>query len=135
MALIEWNPSLSVGVSPMDQEHQKLIKIINDLHDAMLKGKSKEVMHPVLKGLVDYTRTHFDHEEKLMSDHQYGNLLTQKKMHQAFVEKLRKILEDYEAGKLSLGMEIMSFLKDWLSGHILGEDKKYGPFFNSRGVN
>ena len=27
-----------------------------------------------------------------------------------------------------------SFNKDWLDKHILGTDKKYGPFLNSKGV-
>jgi hemerythrin len=28
----------------------------------------------------------------------------------------------------------MEFLKEWLSGHILGVDKKYEPFFQAKGL-
>jgi len=28
----------------------------------------------------------------------------------------------------------MVFLKDWLFQHILGSDKKYGPYLNERGI-
>jgi hypothetical protein len=31
-------------------------------------------------------------------------------------------------------IEVMEFLKDWLGKHILGSDKKYGPFLNAQGV-
>jgi hemerythrin len=28
----------------------------------------------------------------------------------------------------------MEFLREWLKTHIAGSDKKYGPYFNSKGL-
>jgi len=33
-----------------------------------------------------------------------------------------------------MSVEVMEFLKDWLEKHILGTDRKYGPFLNDKGV-
>jgi len=37
--------------------------------------------------------------------------------------------------KLGITLEVMNFLKDWLSHHILSVDKKYAPFLNEKGIH
>jgi len=64
MALISWNDNLSVHVGEIDRQHQQLIKMINDLDDAMKQGKGKEVLGKIVKGLSDYTAYHFSTEER-----------------------------------------------------------------------
>ena len=54
MALFEWKNDLSVGIAEIDRQHKVLIDLINQLHDAMLTRKTKEVMSGNLKGLLDY---------------------------------------------------------------------------------
>jgi hemerythrin len=44
MALIQWNDSLSVNVVEIDKQHQKLVRMINELNDAMRQGKGKEAL-------------------------------------------------------------------------------------------
>ena len=41
----------------------------------------------------------------------------------------------FKAGKTTLSIQTGSFLKDWLSNHILTTDKSYGPHLASRGVH
>lgn len=43
--------------------------------------------------------------------------------------------EQFTRGDLFLSNKTVLFLKDWLNGHILGSDKKYGPFLSAKGVN
>jgi hemerythrin len=59
MALITWNDSLSVKVAEIDEQHKKLIAMINELNDAMRLGKGKDVLGKIVNGLVTYTTTHF----------------------------------------------------------------------------
>ena len=40
----------------------------------------------------------------------------------------------FEANTVGLSMEVMTFLSNWLQGHIKGEDKKYTPCFNANGL-
>ena len=60
--LIVWSNSYSVKVNQMDQEHQWLIYIINNLYAAMRAGRSNEAIGNILDELVTYTKTHFSHE-------------------------------------------------------------------------
>ena len=56
MSLIKWNDSFSVNVVKVDQEHKKLIAMVNDLTDAMKAGKGKDVLGKILddrKKMID----------------------------------------------------------------------------------
>jgi hemerythrin-like metal-binding protein len=131
--LINWSNSYSVGVSQMDKEHQRLIDIINNLYAAMRAGRSKDVIGTILDELVDYTRTHFAHEEKLMREANYTGFDGQKQAHEALIAQVAEVQKKYRAGT-ALGQEVMNFLKDWLVNHIQGSDKKYGPVMNKKGI-
>ncbi len=63
MAFIAWTDELSVDIGEIDEQHKKLINMINDLSYAMSKGKGRDVIEAILVGLRDYTVEHFAHEE------------------------------------------------------------------------
>lgn len=134
MALFEWNPKLSVGVTKFDEQHKELIRLINDLHEAMLKGHAKEALSDVLKRLANYTVVHFKDEENLMQQHGYSRLSNQIEAHSKLIAQLKDIEKKHTEG-MPITMEVMNFLKDWLSKHIIGEDKTYGSFFNEKGIH
>lgn len=134
MALLTWNDSYSVKVKQLDEQHKKLIDLINQLYDAMKVGKGSEVIGPVLKSLITYTQTHFSTEEQLMKLHGYPDYDTHKNEHNQLVAQVSEIKKGMDAGKMPLTQNIMNFLRDWLIKHIQGDDKKYGPFLNNKGV-
>jgi hemerythrin len=134
MALIKWSDNLSVHVAEMDRQHQKLIDLINELHDAMSKGKGKEIVGKTIDGLVNYTKTHFTNEEKLFGQFNYPESNSQKNMHKKFIDKVVDFKQQLDSGKVGLSISIIDFLSDWLKNHIQLEDKKYGSFLNSKGV-
>ena len=131
--LINWSRSYSVGVTQMDNEHKRLIDIINNLYAAMIAGRSREAVGSILDELIDYTKTHFAHEEKLMQEAGYSGYDEQKRSHVALVSQVVEIQQKYRNGT-ALGQEVMNFLKDWLINHIQGLDKKYGPVMNRKGI-
>jgi hemerythrin len=134
MAIIQWNDSLSVNVVEIDKQHQKLIGMINDLHDAMLQGKGKDILGKTVNGLISYTGSHFKTEERYFDQFGYPEANNHKKEHSDFITKVSEFKNGFEKGKLGLTIEIMNFLSDWLRNHINGIDKKYGPFFNAKGL-
>lgn len=134
MAFFVWNDRYSVGVTELDSQHKQLIKILNELFEAMTSGKTKEVLGKVLNELITYTKTHFSSEERYLQSYGYPSLTEHKKEHEAFVAKVSAFQKDFSAGKLSLSVEMSSFLKNWLVQHISGVDKKYGSFLNSKGL-
>ncbi len=63
MALITWNNGLDLGVEEIDNQHRKLVAMINDLNDAMRQGRGNDVLAKILGGLINYAATHFNTEE------------------------------------------------------------------------
>jgi len=134
MALITWSDTLSVKVKQFDDQHKKLVDMVNQLFDAMKTGKGSQVMGDILKQLIAYTQTHFAAEERLLKQYAYPDFEAHKKEHNALVMQVLDLQKQFQEGKPVLTQNIMTFLRDWLSRHIQGDDKKYGIFLNGKGV-
>jgi hemerythrin-like metal-binding protein len=134
MALITWSNMLSTGISEQDTQHKKLIDLINQLNDAMQAGQGAAVLGNVLNELVNYTVFHFSYEEKLMGQHKYEDTPAHKAEHLKFVQTVGDFKKKFDSGKAVISVEIMNFLRDWLTSHIMKTDKKLGQSLNKLGV-
>lgn len=135
MSLFIWNqPLYSVEIKEFDEHHKKMIETINNLHDSMLQGTSKEIMGEVLKDLKKYTIYHFDAEEKKMVKYGYPEYEKHKSEHNIFKNKIKELLTKHKEEHKSITIETFRFLKDWLVNHIQKSDKRYIPYFQQFGI-
>lgn len=135
MALMEWSPAFSVKVKKFDDQHKKLVDLINQLHDAMKAGQGNAMLGVVLQSLIAYTATHFKEEEQVMQTNGYPDLARHKGEHEKLVAQVLDLQKKFQTGGNVLTLTVLSFLKDWLITHIQGEDKKYGVFLNAKGIS
>jgi hemerythrin len=134
MDIISWSDDLSVGIKQFDDEHKQLINLINKLNNALKIGGSPKTMEDILNNLVDYTIVHFKHEEENMVKFLYPEYPGHKKAHDDLTAQVIDFRDRYKSGKISFSLELMTFLRDWLTNHIMGTDKKYKDFFISKGL-
>ncbi len=134
MSLIKWDTNYSVKIKIIDNQHQNLVALINQLYDGVSQGKGSESAGKTLDELINYTRTHFAYEEQLFRIHGYPEYLAHKAEHDALTEKVLDFQSQFRAGKATLALPLLSFLKDWLTNHIQGTDKRYSNFLNTKGV-
>ena len=134
MPKVEWSNELSVNVAVFDNEHKKLVDILNKLYDAMSQGQGQQAMATVLVELADYTKTHFAHEENAMEKYGYPGLTEQKKAHELFVNKLNETQTQYNSGSVTISVNMFNFLFSWIENHIKKMDSGYSEFFNKLGV-
>jgi hemerythrin len=135
MALVTWNSSYSVGVKAIDGQHNVLFGILNELHDAMMKGQASTVTGPLLKKLVKYTQEHFSAEEAMLSTARYPALNEHKAKHVDLIKQVKEYVAQHDRGEITVNLHLMNFLRDWLSTHIQKVDKEYGPWMNKNGVS
>jgi len=135
MSIIEWSDELSVGIASIDKQHQILIELINSLNTAMAEGEANLRIADILASLTSYTRLHFAYEEKLFEKHGYAETKEHKRQHGELIEQINALKERFESDQSgSIGLEIMQFLKNWLTNHIMKTDKHYSAFLLSKGV-
>jgi hemerythrin len=132
---LPWIDAYSVGIGVIDMQHKNLVTIINDLHQAMVSGHGKEELGTILSSLVTYTQVHFKTEETFMESHHYPEAGAHKTQHQQLTRTVLDLQRRFQKNEVGLTVDVMDFLKNWLSKHILGTDKRYSPFLNSKGVH
>lgn len=132
MAFVSWKEEYSVGVPQLDAQHRRLVDIMNSMHEAMLMGGKPEALQAVLDDLVAYTRHHFSYEEQLMEKAGYPGLEEHKRKHRAMVAQVEGFHTEITSGKATVSLKLMSFLKDWLTRHIMETDQRYSDCLGGR---
>jgi len=135
MAALTWKDEYSVKIAEVDAQHKKLIGLIGELDQAMAKRQGKEVVGSVLDKLISYTVTHFTYEENLMRANNFPGYQEHKDKHEKMTAKVLDLQRQQQQGKLTISLEVMDFLKNWLQKHILGTDMQYSAFLNDQGVH
>ncbi len=133
--LITWSDALSVNDPEIDNQHQQLIGMINDLHEAMREGKTQSIMGNLFNRLIEYTAKHFSYEEKRMKDCGYPNLVEHKARHADLVKQVIALQGKFNSGSQHINMKVMNFLKEWITNHIQKGDKKYAPYLQDNSTS
>ena len=135
MPLIEWSDELSVGIDSIDEQHKKLVNMINALNDAMLTGSSNELLGKIFTGLAAYTQKHFAYEENMFAEYGYADSVKHKRQHSELIAQVVELKQNFiENPQAIITTDLMQFLKRWLTNHIMKTDKEYTEFLLSKGV-
>lgn len=132
--MFEWRNEFSVQIGSVDAQHRMLFGLADELYAAMAAGRSKPALAHILDRLVQYTKVHFAHEERLMRLHGYPDFAAHKAQHDALTSRVMQFQTDFDQGKIAMSVGLLKFLKDWLEHHIKGSDQKYSPFLRSKAV-
>ncbi len=129
-----WSEGMSVKVASIDEEHKRLVAMINTLHAEMREKRGLSAQRKTIDEMVDYASTHFAHEEKYMNKFQFPGTAQHLEAHAAFTKKALELKQRADAAGFILTAEILDFLKNWLQRHILGMDRQYISCFLENGV-
>ena len=132
MAFLDWSSELSVDFEEIDNDHKRLVEMLNFLSDAVTHAKEDAAIGQLLDDLLGYTMWHFRHEERLMQLHGYPGFLEHKMEHGELAEQATDLQERFQNGDRDVAGEALPFLKSWRAGHILGTDKKLGAFLSAK---
>ena len=122
--MYEMKPEYFTGIDLIDQEHTRLFELAQETHDLLydsfLVDKSDKIVE-----LINYTRTHFAHEEEYQKSIQYPYITQHAAQHRQFEDRLAEFdLSGSEDEQDEIAQDLLDFLTDWLINHIQRVDKK-----------
>lgn len=125
--LLAWRNEFNLGIDSVDEQHQRLLDLINGLWDATVRGLPAAQLLSHVAELERYTVYHFTDEEGAMRAAGYPRLDAHCKAHQGFVQRIsdekKRVLTE---GNITL--DLVRFLQEWLLNHIAVQDKHYASY-------
>jgi hemerythrin len=130
MANIEWSPDLSVGIDRIDEQHLKLIQMLQGLEDAIQQRKDADAIEDTIVDLFNYAKVHFATEEELLHKHKYPEEKLHVLEHSKFITKAFEFRENFDSRKPGVNLELVNFLSGWILSHIQITDQRYMRHLN-----
>jgi hemerythrin len=127
MPIMEWDDSLDVGVSAMNNEHKQILDAMNRIFDAAQAGRAGDEINLLVDRLGAVCVRHFKDEEQYMASIDYAGLRNHKLIHEDLLERYGKYAAQIKAAGGRPDHGFFHFLRHWLQSHIKGIDVKYSP--------
>jgi hemerythrin len=125
MALIEWRKEFETGIAEVDHEHQELVELINDLHGQLQGEADKDTVSRFLGEVFARISAHFALEETVMRKHKYDEYEAHKTEHEALLDQIRDIMDDFEAGTYTDAEEALAgAVRSWFVNHFKTKDAR-----------
>jgi hemerythrin len=134
MRELKWNPSYSVNIKKIDDQHQIIIGILNRISQCFEPNSSPDNLVNLVDELTNYAQIHFSYEEQLLEKYKYHGLEDQIAEHRMYERKVEDIRVRLAASEDKAKPELIAFVADWWMGHIQGLDQDYSRYMNNCGV-
>lgn len=128
MAYFDWVEELAIDHGPIDNEHRKLVSLVNDMHAAAQHPNNHAIVGERMAELVFYTQDHLLNEEEVMATLGFPGLEEHKQSHIVFLARLHAMQTDFHQGDKTSASELLVLLKNWLSVHIRDADSELRDF-------
>jgi hemerythrin-like metal-binding protein len=135
MELMTWQKEYELGIEEIDNQHKKIVEIINRLFPMSLELTDEEVLKVILTELTDYADYHFATEEKYFKLFNYPEAAGHIEVHNKYRNKIEEFKKEFAAAKTEeVFFNLNNFLKDWWIQHINHLDREYVPLFKEQGL-
>ncbi len=127
--VFDFDASFRFGIEDVDNEHVKLVDMLNHVSELLDEDKFREAVKYFTKTLSNYVDEHFTNEEAFMKSFNYPDLEMHKRTHVKFQEafnELKPKIEKYDEAAFRKSL-LDTFL--WLISHTGNTDKKYAEYY------
>jgi hemerythrin-like metal-binding protein len=130
---------LTLDIPVIDLQHIWLVYLIMELENENLGAVGSafpaEKIRKIMGDLLSFASEHFGLEEDLFLAFDIEDRMEHSEKHRHFVQFLSERANEMMNGKHDSVKALVSFLKDWLTMHILKDDKHYAEYYRATGVD
>ena len=126
--IAEWDGSLVVGIPEIDQHHKATIEQLNDLFSNMMSGQGAQAAKSSINALASTLKQHLQEEDVLMQRLNYPGLADHRREHEAFGQRFHQLHQSLDTGSPKAAAEVLEFVADWVTHHILRFDKALAEY-------
>lgn len=126
--ILEWSNQLATEHPLIDEQHQTMIAMINQLHTCITEPMQRPEFSARLELLCNYAMEHFATEEQLMQQQNYPHLARHQAQHVRLTQQAYALNQRFLGGDLPLDSTVSESLREWFMDHIQGEDRELGLF-------
>ena len=154
---IIWRPQMSVGNHALDHDHRYLICLINTIELSLRTPDNFDTLDVAMEQLIEYTRDHFDREERLQIKINFPGYIDHKLEHQQIMAELEGLrprikrfaeataspddAEEPQAGGNGVQRpeqtidELPRLIRHWIIDHVLTTDTKMREYLARHPAN
>ncbi len=129
-----WQDSFSIKIPEIDDQHRKLIDMINALYRAICSNAGSADRDEIINDMTNYAAHHFRTEETYMRTYNFPDLAAHCAEHRMFSDRIAHLRKRSENADSTLYVEMLHFLKFWLQKHIQETDMNYSKYLLDRWV-
>lgn len=130
---IKWEPGFNLGIPEVDNQHKKIIDLINALNQAFIENVTNDKIGSILDEMSKYAIEHFKTEEELFKKTNFPLMKEHIAQHEYFAKKVEDFKNSYYQGQ-PITFRLMKFLRSWWTNHILDSDREYVEIIKSRNL-
>ena len=134
---IEWKEEYNLGIHEIDAQHKRIFEVINNFYRAVEQSKENECLSVFLGELVSFAEHHLSTEENHFEEFNCAVKENHIKKHNIYRGKVAQFLEKNEKNEnetRALSFEVLAFMKEWWTSHIVGVDRGYVDCFHEHGL-
>jgi len=124
--IFPWNKNFETGISEIDEQHQVLVRLINQLAFHLGNDSEDNLLESTFSEIADYAVFHFQSEERIWDEYfpSDSSLKGHKKTHKNFITNALKLKESDSISPQGSVEALLRFLTRWLARHILDSDMR-----------
>lgn len=133
MAFIDFTENEKVNIKLIDQQHKKMITIVNKIY-RQKNSNNNQIILEYFEKLTQLLKEHFEYEERLMKTTKFEGYYSHKLEHDRFFNKTIKKFDMLKENKECLKEDDLAGIKNWFFNHLELSDKKCGAHFVKMGI-
>jgi hemerythrin-like metal-binding protein len=129
--MLEWTPALATGIEEIDAEHREILRRAGAVEASLLEGRPLPDSVETLEFLATYSKSHFEHEQRLMGETGYPDSAGHAARHLEIGRQIRSMQLGLSGGEpaMALAVRISYFLRTYIVEHIRTDDRGLADWY------